>query len=294
MERAGSAAERSLSALLAPLETLLAPFLPRLHELLEPATIVLHSKASPDERRGAGSRQAALVAVGRLYSVACPPASWSCAVVAPRSHRDERRRALGQNFLRDKQLAAALAARGRSRELIVEFGAGRGALTIPLASIGARVIAIERDHVWARHLRERLLTAGLADRVEVVVGDALGVPLPTEPFRVISSPPFNQTTRLLRALLDDPVAGPTSIDIIVQWEVARKRTALPPSTLLSTIWAPWWRFEIVRAVPRTAFRPIPKVDAAWLSIVKRKRPLLPPQLAPDFATFARSHWRRVR
>ena len=29
-------------------------------------------------------------------------------------------------------------------------------------------------------------------------------------------------------------------DLIVQWEVARKRAVMPPSTLLSATWAPWW------------------------------------------------------
>ena len=214
--------------------------------------------------------------------------------MAPRSRRDERRRALAQNFLRDKNLAAALAARARAGDLILEFGAGRGALTIPLAFTGARIIAIERDEVWARQLRARLRELGIADRVRVVVADALDVPLPEGPFRVISSPPFNQTTRLLRALLDDPLNGPSSIDFIVQWEVALKRAASQPTSMLSTIWAPWWRFATVRRVPRTSFRPMPKVDAAWLAVTKRNHPLLPPELASEFAAFVHARWKNFR
>ena len=214
--------------------------------------------------------------------------------MAPRSRRDERRRALAQNFLADKNLAAALAARARAGELILEFGAGRGALTIPLALTGASVIAIERDEMWARQLRARLRALDIAHRVRVLEADALDVSLPQRPFRVISSPPFNQTTRLLRALLDDPMIGPSSIDFIVQWEVALKRTASPPTSMLSTIWAPWWRFATVRRIPRTSFRPIPRVDAAWLTITKRSRPLLPPELAIEFATFVRARWRNFR
>jgi 23S rRNA (adenine-N6)-dimethyltransferase len=223
----------------------------------------------------------------------CLPASWSFVPVAHRSRRDDRRRELGQNFLRDKQLAADLASRSKPGELIVEFGAGRGALTIPLASVGARVIAIERDEVWAAQLRDRLSRGRLAHRVRVMTADALQVGLPAEPFRVIASPPFNQTTKLLRELLDDPLRGPTSIDMLLQWEVAQKRSTLPPTTLLSTTWAPWWRFTLVRRVPRSAFRPVPRVDAAWLSVVKRSRPLLPPEMAREYAAFVRANWKRA-
>jgi 23S rRNA (adenine-N6)-dimethyltransferase len=210
--------------------------------------------------------------------------------VAHRSARDRRRRSLGQNFLRDKTVAAELASVCVPDELVVEFGAGRGALTIPLANNGAKVIAIERDPVWARLLMRRVSELGLSERVTVVEDDLLRVRLPDPPYRVIASPPFNLTTAILKALLDKPDRGPTRADLIVQWDVARKRCAMPPTTLVSTCWAPWWRFEIVKRIARGAFRPVPRVDAAWLSISKRTSPLLPPRMAAAYGEFVRAHW----
>lgn len=183
-----------------------------------------------------------------------------------------------------------MASRCRRDELVVEFGAGRGALTIPLAQRGARVIAIEHDPVWAHALKQRIDSHGLSDRVQVLPTDMLQARLPTGPYRVIASPPFNATTALLHRLLDDPIAGPARADLILQWEVARKRCVLPPRTLLSAVWAPWWEFELVRRVPKRCFRPIPRVDGAWLSITRRTPPILPPSMAMAYADFVRSRW----
>ena len=62
-------------------------------------------------------------------------------------------------------------------------------------------------------------------------------------------------------------------DLILQWEVARKRASGPPATLLSTIWAPWWEFELGVRVLR--FRPVPRVDGGVLTIVRRVPAHLP-------------------
>ncbi len=114
--------------------------------------------------------------------------------------------------------------------------------------------------------------------------------MPRRPFRAIGSLPFGTTTAILRHLLDDPDSCLVRADLVVQWEVARKRALMPPSTLLSTVWAPWWSFDVVQRIPATAFRPVPSVDAALLRVMRRDPPLLPPRLAAPFASFVRSQW----
>ncbi|MFZ0215789.1 MAG: rRNA adenine N(6)-methyltransferase family protein [Candidatus Dormiibacterota bacterium] len=207
-----------------------------------------------------------------------------------RSWRDERRRSHGQNFLRDDRLPALIASSVGSGELVLDLGAGTGALTLPLARRGARVVAVESDATWAERLRTRVRDARLAGQVTVVEGDLLAVPPPATAYRVVSSVPFHLTTALLHRLLDDPRAGPERCDLIVQWEVARKRAAQPPDSLLSAIWAPWWETELVCRIPRTRFRPVPEVDAAWLAIRRRARPTLPSEMGAAFGDFLRSTW----
>jgi 23S rRNA (adenine-N6)-dimethyltransferase len=207
-----------------------------------------------------------------------------------RTHRDARRRRLGQNFLEPELAREIVAACDvRTDELVVEVGAGAGALTLPLARCGAEVIAVERDPDWAARLRARL--AGVAShRVRVVESDFLRLSLPARPFRVVASLPFGVTTEIFRRLFDDPRTPLERADLIVQWEVARKRAESPPSTLLSTAWAPWWEFRLGRRLPASAFRPVPRVDAGLLSARRRATPLLPPALARDYAGFVRARW----
>jgi 23S rRNA (adenine-N6)-dimethyltransferase len=200
-----------------------------------------------------------------------------------RSSRDARRRAYDQNFLASRALAAQLvrdAKVGRG-DLVVEVGAGTGVLTAELERRAGRVRAIELDPVWAQRLRNRF--AG-SNRVEVAEGDVLRVPLPAEPFHVVANVPFNTTTQLLRRLLDDPAVSLTRADLILQWEVARKRAGRP-RTALSASWSPWWRFRLGRRVPRTAFRPQPAVDAGVLVVERRRDALLPPEAHEAYAAF---------
>ncbi len=208
-----------------------------------------------------------------------------------RTPRDERRRRLGQNFLRP-DLADVLVAEAafEAGDLVVEIGAGRGACTLALARRGVHVIALERDPHWAEELRRAVRRQGMA-HVTVVCGDALRYPMPRRPFRAMGSLPFGATTALLRHLLDDRDSGLRRADLVVQWEVARKRAAVPPTTMLSTAWAPWWCFALGRRLPADSFRPVPSVDAAVLRVTRRAPPLLPDHMAGAYAAFVRGQWK---
>jgi 23S rRNA (adenine-N6)-dimethyltransferase len=170
----------------------------------------------------------------------------------------------------------------------VEIGPGAGAVTVHLARTGADVIAVEIDPVWAE--RVRLATGANRGKVRVVEGDFLAERLPLRRFRAVGCVPFGETTAILHKLLDDPAGALLRADLIIQLEVARKRAAVPPSTLLSTTWAPWWDLRLGRRIDRTDFRPLPRVDAAILTATRRDPPLLPVAMAPVYAAFVRANW----
>lgn len=205
-----------------------------------------------------------------------------------RTDRDWRRRQLGQNFL-DRATADQIVDEAGfvPGELVIDVGAGSGALTLALARRTLRVLAVEPDPGWARRLREQLRgTRG----VHVVERDFLAIALPREPFRVIGSLPFGRTTDIFRRLLDDPATCLRRADVIVQWEVSLKRAATPPTTLLSTAWAPWWEMHVARRIPATRFRPVPRVDAGLLTITRRDPPFLPVAMARSYAAFVQREW----
>ena len=209
-----------------------------------------------------------------------------------RTARDRRRRTHGQNLLADPGVVTRLLDRLQlaDDELVVDIGAGRGALTLPLARAGAKVMAIERDRDFVRALQRDLEQEGLAGRVQLRRADLREVSWPTRPYRVVASPPYALSTSLLARLLDDPSRGPSRADLLLQWEVARKHARQPPATLRTAGWAPWWTFTLAERVPREAFRPVPAVDSAWLTVERRDPPVLPESLAGRFPQLLRPAW----
>jgi 23S rRNA (adenine-N6)-dimethyltransferase len=177
----------------------------------------------------------------------------------------------------------------RAGDFVVEIGAGSGAITAALARRGADVCAIEVDPAWAERLRREFGRSG-GGRVRVVAADFFSVPLPRQPFRVVACLPFGHTTAILGRLLGDPHDHLRRVDVIVQWEVARKRAAIPPSTLRSTAWAPWWEFRLGRRIAAHDFRPVPRVDGGVLAVTRRDPPLLPPAMSARYEAFVRANW----
>jgi 23S rRNA (adenine-N6)-dimethyltransferase len=195
-----------------------------------------------------------------------------------------RHSARAQHFLRSSALAAELvrAAGIGAADLVYDLGAGTGVLTRALAHTGARVVAVERDPALAADLRRRF--------DHVVEDDILRIPLPCEPFCVVANLPFCDGTAILRRLLD-PRASLVRANVIVEWGLAAKRTAVWPSTRLSVEWGAWFDLSLVRRLPRSCFAPPPNVDAAVMRAVRRKEPLTTPARAPEYRRFVADGFR---
>ena len=147
-------------------------------------------------------------------------------------------------------------------ELVLDVGAGLGALTAPLVRAGARVVAVELHPGRADRLRRRFADAP----VTVVRADAGDLRLPSRPFRVVSSPPYNISTLLLKRLLA-PGSRLVSADLVLQRQVSNRwaRGDAPGANR-------WFRHydpSIGLRLPRKAFTPPPHVDSAVLVLRKR-------------------------
>jgi 23S rRNA (adenine-N6)-dimethyltransferase len=147
------------------------------------------------------------------------------------------------------------AARVRPGELVLDIGAGDGALTTHLVAAGARVIAVELHPGRLAALRSRFADAP----VRVVRADAADLRLPRRPFRVVASPPYLLSSVLLRRLL---VRGSAmyAADVVLQRAVASR---------LIDAGARGWTMRRGLVLPRGAFAPRPRVDSSVL-IVRRR------------------------
>jgi 23S rRNA (adenine-N6)-dimethyltransferase len=147
-------------------------------------------------------------------------------------------------------------------DLVVDIGAGTGALTAPLVAAGAHVIAVELHPRRLDVLRERFAD----DDVTVVRADAADLRLPRRPFRVVANPPFALTSQVLKRLLG-PGSRLVQADLVVQRAAARRwAEGRAPGT---GRWGRDYRIGVGRRVPRSAFVPRPPVDCSTLRIVRR-------------------------
>jgi 23S rRNA (adenine-N6)-dimethyltransferase len=151
-------------------------------------------------------------------------------------------------------------------DLVIDFGAGPGTLTAPLARTGSTVLAVERDDEFARALRRRFAAR---PTVRVVHDDLRRVRLPRRDFAVVSSIPFAVSTALLRRLLSPVPARCALADLVVAHGLARRLTAPRQRDLESAWWAARFDLRLVRRIPARCFTPAPSVDAAHLSVRRR-------------------------
>jgi 23S rRNA (adenine-N6)-dimethyltransferase len=154
-------------------------------------------------------------------------------------------------------------------DLVLDIGAGTGAVTAALVDAGAAVIAVELHRRRAAQLRVRF--AGAA--VTVVCADATDLRLPRRPFRVVANPPFAAMTAVLRRLTA-PRSALVRADLVVPRYVAARWSAGRGAG-----WGEDWRAVTTGRVERASFRPPPPSDAAVLVIERLSAGRRPPRMS---------------
>ena len=188
-------------------------------------------------------------------------------------------KALGQNFILDRQLLGRIAAIPGNLEgaSVYEVGPGPGGLTRALLDAGARVVAVERDRRCMPALAE--LDSEFEGRLRVISGDALDIDERAEAgdgAHIVANLPYNVgTALLLRWLAGDWPPWWSSLTLMFQREVAERIVAKPGSEHYGRLSvAAQWRASprIAMAVHRSAFVPPPKVTSAVVNIVPAAQP----------------------
>ncbi|MDO8649016.1 MAG: 16S rRNA (adenine(1518)-N(6)/adenine(1519)-N(6))-dimethyltransferase RsmA [Candidatus Peregrinibacteria bacterium] len=180
---------------------------------------------------------------------------------------------LGQHFLIDEDILSEIVAAAdiEPDELIVEIGPGIGVLTRELLACDARVRAIEIDARLIPLLKD--FTHKKNKSLDITQGNALAVPFPEEPYKIVANIPYHITSPLLRHAFLESTVQPTSLTLLLQREVAEKICDPEDAGMLTILVALFGKPHIVTRVPGSAFLPPPKVESAVLHIACRPKPL---------------------
>ncbi len=195
-------------------------------------------------------------------------------------------RELGQNFLIDSNILDVIgrAAELSSEDVVLEIGGGLGVLSEYLAARVAHVHVIEVD----RRLEDALGDAvGGCENVTVSWGDAMSLDLAglrPAPTKVVANLPYGVAAgALLRTIEELP--GVDRWVAMVQREVGERLAARAARTgrggrartgidkgaygVPSVIAQLACDVEVLRAIPRTVFHPVPNVDSVLVGLRRR-------------------------
>lgn len=148
-------------------------------------------------------------------------------------------------------------------DLVVDPGAGLGAITRPLLATGARVLAVE---LHPRRLAALRRLGEDEPRLTVVRADLRDLRLPRRPFRVVGSPPYDGASALLDRLLS-PGSRLVAADLVVQRQLARRFAE--GRARGAGRWSAAWSVDLGRRLPRSAFERSPRVDSVVLTVRRR-------------------------
>ncbi len=204
---------------------------------------------------------------------------------------------LGQNFLHDKAVLQKIIEAGEvtKSDLIIEVGTGRGALTEELVKHAGHVKALEIDDDLIPGLKIQF--AGTKN-LEIIHEDVLNFQVfPPDAggtkgggtFKVIANIPYYITSPIIRHFLyqhhsKSPSQAsqashkshlshqkPSLMVLLIQKEVAQKICSSEGS-VLSLMIKVFSDPEIICTVPKTAFKPQPKVESAVLKLTVLDQP----------------------
>jgi 16S rRNA (adenine1518-N6/adenine1519-N6)-dimethyltransferase len=185
------------------------------------------------------------------------------------------RKSMGQHFLTDPKVGAMIVGRGAfgPQDVIVEIGAGLGALTIPLAFRTKHVFALEADRSIALVLKNELLASGVSN-VTVIETDILECDMEAMAkasdtrLKVVGNLPYHISSQVLIHLIRFRKCIDRAL-VMFQKEVAERLLARPGSKAygrLSILIQYCASIDALAHVGASSFYPRPRVDSEVIAI----------------------------
>jgi len=191
---------------------------------------------------------------------------------------------LGQHFLVDRNILDKVirTAEVKREDVILEVGPGLGEMTLGLARLAKRVIAVEIDSTLVEILKKKMSTVS---NVEIIEEDILKIDFDAlsrqaeAPLKVVANLPYQISTPLLFRFIESRRFF-SSLTLMLQREVVERMIAPAGvkeygalSIFVQMISHPSIHFFI----SPSAFFPRPKVESAVVHLVWRKEPWIEPK-----------------
>lgn len=185
------------------------------------------------------------------------------------------KKSLGQNFLKSEKALGDMVRAGNisAKDIVLEIGPGKGALTAKLLETGAKVIAIEKDRELIPLLQETFATYIASGQLELLEADILEFETTSDlrlttssSYKLVANIPYYITGAIIRKFLESDFQ-PTSMTLLVQKEVAERIVARDgKESILSISVKAYGTPHYIDKVPRRYFSPEPAVDSAIIHI----------------------------
>ncbi len=187
---------------------------------------------------------------------------------------------MGQHFLKDNAVLKKIiqCISPSQEDLIIEIGAGKGALTFPLAAKAGKVIAVEKDPAFIPFLQRKdipNLTVLEEDILKVDFRQLIEAHDFKEKVKLAGNLPYSLSSPLLFKVLQERELFSECI-FLFQKEVAERICSQPGSknyAPLSILFQIHFSARLLFLVPPESFSPPPKVHSALISLRRRDHPL---------------------
>ena len=179
----------------------------------------------------------------------------------------------GQHLMHNKRLIHEMIDQAKisTHDLVLDLGAGKGALTSFLNKRAKMVFAVEYDRKFVEFLKQEFIEC---PNVKVIQQDILKIHLPKEPFIVVSNIPYAITTPILKMLLNRPTSHLQKGVIVMEKGAAKRFTSSFVKDPYVIAWRMWFDIRYVRDISRKNFSPPPRVDSAMITISRRAKPIV--------------------
>ena len=205
----------------------------------------------------------------------------------------KRKKKLGQHFLIDDRVVLEVyheLEKLDKNSIIIETGAGCGAITQQICKLNSFIVAIEIDREFCRILKSKLREQ---ENVDVICADVLKIKFPENSI-IVGAPPYNITTSLLTKCI---IHNIKSAVLVLQKEVCEKITQRGRKgkfSYLSRFISTFAEVKLGRKVEKSSFFPQPSVDSQIIVIRVNKRREIKRNIREEYLIFLRALFEKFK